>query len=291
MTSINLHSLEKNAVFIYCIPAIRTIKAFSDINKEIIGDGLWGVKVRKSIFFAINHVFEQNLRRKVILLESLQERFFIMSKNFQKGVQEYVRKDIPEDDKHFWKKRYSYQGLLYHPDMDSLSFRKAKILLCVQAFLAVLLYVFVLCLPVSSNHAGIVMLPAGIALAVMVFIVYGVFVLMFSGTEIKRWEFRTIDAAMRIGISAGMVFIALAAGMDLWYQLVTARMQLFSLSEGIVLAGYLVCLLLFVRTLRIWKKITFTETPASELVEGKLEELSDIQKDADNGYFGDGKEK
>ena len=209
-----------------------------------------------------------------------------MGKRFQMGVQEYERVVQPSQDGKKARTTYVYKGELYHPKMSKQASLKIKWLLFLLALCQCIVYMSVLAIPVPSNSARMVMLPAGLGIIGIGCTAYGVLNYIFAKHDIPNWEFRTIHISITCGTYMTIALLCIALIVDIWYQL--THQGSFDRLELVVGAGYMLCIVISLLINRRWDHIKMNVSKASEEVVQKRDETELIQREVENSYFGKG---
>lgn len=83
-----------------------------------------------------------------------------MGKEFRDGFQNYVRKEVPANNRKGRRVVYEYQGEMRHFVMTAAAFRTLKVHIGLLAFAGAALLVGTLCLPGAQQCHNLVTLPA-----------------------------------------------------------------------------------------------------------------------------------
>lgn len=190
------------------------------------------------------------------------ERKGIMGKEFRHGFQNYVRKEVPANNRKGRRVIYVYQGEMRHFAMSAGEFRAMKVRFFVLALAWAAVHVGTLCLPVPSNATNLVTIPALLGLFAVGYAVYGVLSLLACRQDAPAWEYDSINRAMQIGAAGAMALMAVTLAFNVGYQLM--EVQAFVPLELLAMAGCVGSILLAYTVFRGWRKLTVTAYHTNE---------------------------
>lgn len=179
-----------------------------------------------------------------------------MGKEFRDGFQNYVRKEVPANNRKGRRVVYEYQGEMRHFVMTAAAFRTLKVRLGLLALAGAALLVGTLCLPVPSNATNLVTLPAMFGLFAVAYTVYGVLNLFTTRQDAPAWEYNTVNHALTGGTVIAMGLLAAALALDIGYQLLV--LKAFVPLELASMGGYALCIVLELAVFRLWRGLTVT---------------------------------